>query len=123
MTDDEVLAKADEIKERSLAAMLRQQETIHNRIERMLESVYLGAAFPLEALRFAAFARCQCAAGLAYPKGCGPRESWVCSDILRGIAAPDTTHDEPKPFAFYEIKSEDQPSANGATTRPAPEGA
>ncbi len=30
------------------------------------------------------------------------------------------THTDRLPFVFYEIKSEGQPSANGATTRPGP---
>jgi hypothetical protein len=94
----------------------------------------------VERLVFAAYTRCQCGAGVAYdPTGevhspqvnPGPPPciggSWECSDILlyyggalsdeekaRSIAA---THDSAFPFAFYEIKSEDQPSANGATTR------
>lgn len=49
---------------------------------------------------------------------------WDCTAVLRGIASAnekneDGTHKHPTfPFAFYEIKSENQPSAYGATTRP-----
>lgn len=70
-------------------------------------------------LRYAAYARCECGAGLAYPKGMSFQDvsSWDCSDILTGRAKPGTKHSAKYPFAFYEIKSEDQPSANGATTR------
>lgn len=79
-------------------------------------------------LLYAATARCCCGAGLAYAptdKGTGPFKGpsqWDCSDILTGRAIPSgqpgsVKHDEPAPFAFYEIKSENQPSANGATTR------
>lgn len=75
-------------------------------------------------LRYAAFERCACGAGMAYPKGEPLTEinSWECSDILTGRAlAKDleckNIHTGQMPFAFYEVKSEDQPSANGATTR------
>lgn len=82
-------------------------------------------------LLYAATARCACGAGLAYaPSDPGDPSSpfkrpsaWECSDILTGRAIPSgqpgaKTHDEPAPFAFYEIKSENQPSAQGLTTRP-----
>jgi hypothetical protein len=84
-------------------------------------------------LRYAARARCQCGAGLAYaPADPGSPDSvfkgpsaWDCSDILTGRAVPSgqpgaKMHDGPAPFAFYEIRSEDQPSADGETTRPEP---
>lgn len=78
-----------------------------------------------EELRYAADLRCQCGAGMAYVKE--PMNmwgSWVCSDILAGRASLDrtVTHSSPKHFAYYEIKSEDQPSAYGATTRPKKDG-
>lgn len=76
-----------------------------------------GLPFKDEDLIYAAFARCKkCNAGMAYPKGCGPSHQWTCSDVLKGIGT-DGGH-EALPFAFYEVKSENQPSANGATTRP-----
>ena len=76
-------------------------------------------------LRYAATSRCPCGAGLAYPLDSGIHGSWDCSDILTGRAVPSgdpgaVQHTDRLPFAFYEIKSEDQPSANGATTRPRP---
>jgi hypothetical protein len=48
---------------------------------------------------------------------------WDCSAILTGEAIPvgqpgAVKHEARLPFAFYEIKSENQPSARGATTRP-----
>lgn len=82
-------------------------------------------------LRYAATARCACGAGLAYaPTDTGEGtpfkgpSAWDCSDILTGRAIESgepgaKTHDEAAPFAFYEIKDESQPSARGATTRPA----
>jgi hypothetical protein len=70
-------------------------------------------------LIYSAGSRCEkCKAGLAYPKGCGGNHQWTCSAVLKGIGT-DRGHSA-YPFAFYEIKSEQQPSANGATTRPKP---
>jgi hypothetical protein len=74
-------------------------------------------------LTYAATARCPCGAGLAYDDTCvqdpfnGP-SYWDCSAILLGTADRDAQHTDRLPFAFYEIKSEGQPSALGATTRP-----
>lgn len=77
-----------------------------------------------EELRYSATSRCDCGAGLAYPKGKPFIEinCWDCSDILTGRALlkdPEckNIHAGQLPFAFYEIKSEDQPSAMGKTTR------
>ena len=67
---------------------------------------------------WAATARCRCGAGFCYPKF--TRDShgaWFCSAILLGTAAADSEHDKAKPFAFWSIKSDEQPSANGASTR------
>lgn len=87
-----------------------------------------------ERLVYAAHSRCPCGAGLAYdPAGevgkledspfRGP-DCWDCSAILLGTAVArgepgSAQHTDKLPFAFYEIKSENQPSAGGATTRPA----
>lgn len=73
---------------------------------------------------WAAYDRCPCGAGLAYDpadKG-GVHGAWDCSDILLGKATPkdepgSVQHTGRLPFAFYEIKSDTQPSANGASTR------
>lgn len=85
-----------------------------------------------ERLVYAAVARCPCGAGLAYDPagevggedGPFPRpNAWDCSSILLGTAAlkgqpGSVQHTGVLPFAFYEIKSERQPSARGETTRP-----
>lgn len=82
----------------------------------------------LKHMTFAATARCPCGAGLAYDETCvqepfrGP-SYWDCSAILLGDAIPSgqpgsVQHTAQLPFAFWEIKSEHQPSAAGATTRP-----
>lgn len=84
-------------------------------------------------LTYAATTRCPCGAGLAYPTdGPGDPDSplnwpfngyWDCSAILLGEAIESgqeksVQHTAQLPFSFYEIKSENQPSAEGATTRP-----
>ena len=68
-------------------------------------------------LVFAAYVRCECGCGFAYPKKIGMHGAWYCSGILLGEADAKAAHTSPMPFMFYEIKSENQPSANGATTR------
>lgn len=73
------------------------------------------------ALIYAADSRCPCGAGLAYPRHVGPRGYWDCADILTGRAVPgEKEHTAKLPFTFYEVKSEQQPSASGRTTRPHP---
>lgn len=68
-------------------------------------------------LIYAATNRCPCGAGLAYIPGHEDR-AWDCSKILLGTADEEVTHTAKLPFIFYEIKSEQQPSADGRTTRP-----
>lgn len=71
-------------------------------------------------LVWAATARCRCGAGFCYVKFLHDMHgSWLCSAIVLGTASADSEHDRAKPFTFWSIKSADQPSANGATTRPA----
>jgi hypothetical protein len=80
-------------------------------------------------LLYSATARCPCGEGLAYPEGIGldartpDQNAWDCAGILTGRAIPkgdpgSVQHTARLPFVFYEIKSEGQPSAQGATTRP-----
>ena len=99
----------------------QEEEEVNNKIKRCEA---LQDKFSLDELIYSAHSRCECGAGMAYPKGVGIRGSWVCGDILLGRALPASNpdskvHSGSLPFAFYEIKSEQQPSANGATTRPA----
>lgn len=80
-------------------------------------------------LTWAATDRCPCGAGLAYDESCQLEDVpqvwpyngyWECSAILLGTAVPgEATHTAKLPFAYYSIKSDNQPSANGRTTRPA----
>ena len=68
---------------------------------------------------FSATARCRCGAGFCYPNAAKDSHgAWLCSAIFLGMAAAGSEHDAAKPFAFWEIKGEGQPSANGQTTRP-----
>jgi hypothetical protein len=80
-----------------------------------------GAPFTDADLRYAAHTRCkECQAGLAYPKDAGMHHHWDCSRVLKGEVVRAEWDKHPAfPFVFYEIKSEGQPSACGATTRPA----
>lgn len=76
-----------------------------------------------EELEYAAFAKCPCGAGLAHHKDIGVWGYWDCSDILTDRAIPlghpgSLQHTDRLPFSLYEVKSERQPSAGGATTRP-----
>lgn len=97
--------------------------TIHQKSEEETEEKIkrcyrLEDKFEPAELNFAAYTRCPCGHGMAYPKSTGSRGSWNCSAILLGIADVKATHEAELPFAFYSIKSEGQPSAGGATTRP-----
>ena len=73
--------------------------------------------FSEDELIFAAFNRCPCGYGLAYPKNCTLNHYWDCAGILMDKASKSIRHAARLPFMYYEIKSEDQPSANGSTTR------
>lgn len=73
--------------------------------------------FTDEELRYSATDLCPCGHGIAYPVQCGFTHYWDCSAILKGIADPSVEHCGKLPFVFYEIKSEQQPSAQGRTTR------
>jgi hypothetical protein len=84
---------------------------------RIQKCLRLKDKFAPDELVFAAFTRCECGAGMAYPKNIGAWGSWHCSAILLGEADPKVMHSGELPFNLYEVKSENQPSANGATTR------
>lgn len=98
----------------------------HEEVKSKIGRVVTGKdCFKVDELVFAATNRCVCGAGLAYPKKTGPWGEWDCSAVLLGqVADPLEKLENGKfkhatyPFSFYEIKSENQPSANGATTRP-----
>lgn len=95
-------------------------EAVENKVQRCLKG---EDKFELSELVFAATVRCECGAGMAYPKNTGVHGRWDCSDILLGRAIHSgqegsKTHSSAMPFMFYEIKSEHTNSAYGATTRP-----
>lgn len=106
------------------AAYIAAAVKVESRIARINQGDR-SAAFTDDDLVYAAQSRCTCGAGLAYPKDSSPSGSWHCSDILTYRAATADRaeakpHDRPFPFSVYSIKSENQPSAHGATTRPQP---
>jgi hypothetical protein len=110
----EAIAKRDEAEKVINAYGKQSIENFKARWERFDKH---NEFFKDEDLIYSAYAVCEkCNAGLAYPKDCGPGHQWTCSNVLKGIGT-DKGHSA-YPFAFYEIKSEGQPSANGATTRP-----
>ena len=92
-----------------------------------------SVAYKEEDLVYAAYSRCKCGAGMAYLKDSWSRGFWACSAQLKHEAAdnvvmvasdvfasdlPDFTHSPALMFAFWDMKSELQPSAHGVTTRP-----
>ena len=88
--------------------------------ERLRIAKLKGGDFTVDELRFAATLRCPCGAGMAYPVGAmNMQGTWDCSAILMGTALTEVEHDPGLPFIFHDVKSEDQPSAEGKTTRPA----
>ena len=78
-------------------------------------------------LTYSATSRCPCGSGLAYGSMTYEKNSpfnkpysgyWDCAAIIDDTADKNVKHTAKLPFQFYEIKSENQPSANGRTTRP-----
>jgi hypothetical protein len=92
----------------------REAQTVEDRIKLCHRLKY---KFKEDELLFAAYTRCECGAGMAYPKNIVMHGAWYCSGILLGKVLPGSAHTAPMEFMFFEVKSEDQPSANGATTR------
>jgi hypothetical protein len=110
-----------------LRAEAAEHDTKSQELRKQARQIELDAlaAKPVdERLIYAAYARCPCGAGMAYDpaaeSGATIHGYWDCSAILLGKADDKVKHEARLPFAFYEIKSENQPSANGATTRPKP---
>lgn len=64
--------------------------------------------FTDDELTYSSTTLCPCGHGLAYPKNCGIHHYWDCSAILKGIADKDVQHTTQLPFAFYNIKSENE---------------
>lgn len=124
MSKEDLLAEVRDLeaklnaKREELNAIWREEGKVYE--ERIASANRGNGDFKLDELRFAAKDRCACGAGMAYPKDyMNPKGDWYCSAILRGVADREKRHTAPLSFLYYEIKSEDQPSAEGATTRPA----
>jgi hypothetical protein len=124
-SSDELYAEADALRKK--ADELSAEASGVRRAELLAKPL-------LQRLIFAATARCDCGAGLAYDPASegkpdlpfkGP-SAWECGDILlfetlsadKQAAVKAAVHTPALPFVFYEIKSENQPSASGRTTRP-----
>lgn len=101
--------------ERFHAASRELAEKVETDIQKALQG---NGPFLDTELVYAAAFRCLCGAGMAYPDGIALGGAWYCSAILKGEARREADHNAAHPFAFYEVKSEDQPSAYGQTTRP-----
>ena len=115
MTREELTTEAARLE--ANAKSLREQAS-------KLRHEELLATDKAERLVYAATARCPCGAGMAYDPAeeghgvfRGP-DAWDCSAILLGTADAAVKHEARLPFAFYDVKSEGQASANGRTTRP-----
>lgn len=122
--EDAVLEQARQITERRNAAYVEETKRVEARVLSLATHGVTAEhpAFADADLTYAATARCRCGAGFAYPNNSGMHGRWDCSAILKGAAAHGTEHDGALPFAFYSVKSEQQPSAGGVTTRPAAAG-
>lgn len=127
-----------DVAERSEDIALKRADELEAQANALRDEIYearrarLAAKPVLERLIYAAYDRCHCGAGMAYDptsRGDGPFKGpskWECGDILRfndlsedrQAQVKAATHTGGLPFAFYEIKSETQPSAAGASTRP-----
>jgi len=114
--EDAIIAQAEEIKKRRNAEYVKRGDEIKERVQLLHQKQ--GEPFTDADLIYSAWTKCVCGSGLAYPKNSGFHGAWDCSLILTGKAEAGTTHDPGYPFTFWDIKSEGQPSAGGATTRP-----
>lgn len=91
----------------------RRDEEAEKRIRQAKEGTRF---FQPDELVYAARSLCDCGHGMAYPKFTGINGEWNCSAVLRGIADRGE-HQTGLPFMFYEIKSENDNSEGGHTTR------
>lgn len=111
---EDAIAKMSEAKETIRAYRNQPDEDFKARWERFKKN---DEFFTDVDLIYSAGAKCdKCGAGLAYPKASQSLHQWFCSNFLKGVFK-DKGHSEYS-FDFYEIKSENDPSARGATTRP-----
>ena len=123
MSEKEEIKKEIEILENQIKPLKEKLEAIRkkegNWITGRLQDCWKGVGhFNENELLFSATAKCVCGGGLAYPTNqYNISGYWDCANVLTGNADFKKKHDR-FPFAFYAIKSEMQPSANGATTRP-----
>lgn len=112
---DKIEALQAELK--PLQEKLREIDTQEaNSCEAKVKACYaMKDKFTPDELRYSREAKCECGAGLAYPKATGLQEgAWHCSAILTGVADKKVLHTGRLPFSMYEVKSEN----DNQTTRP-----
>jgi len=107
---DQAVAAHDAAEETMKAFHKQEAEAFEHRMA-------TNPIFTEDELVFAAFNRCPCGYGLAYPKNCGMHHYWDCAGILLGKEDKTVTHTDQLPFSMYSVKSELQPSVQGQTTR------
>lgn len=76
-----------------------------------------GKAYSDEELFYSRTSLCPCGHGLAYVKGSGSQSFWDCSAIWKGIADVNIKHTDQLPFAFYNVKGEQEINGNMHSTR------
>lgn len=109
-------AKEDQKSSEEIIRNYHKQE--NERADSRFDEFTKGNHYNDDELLYAAYNLCPCGHGLAYPKECGYKARfWDCSAIWKGIADASVQHTDQLPFSFYNVKSENQPSANGNTTR------
>ncbi len=111
----------------ALADINAQIDTLTAKRDKLAAEIHAGHKTFADGLIFSATARCKCGAGLCYEEGkTGLGGAWTCSVCVLADRANlpmegwDKSAHQAFPFREYEIKSEDQPSAMGQTTRSEP---
>jgi len=96
---------------------VQQQSAFEARHERYRKGLQ---PYTEDELYFSRDKRCDCGYGLAYPNSCGPGHEWDCAGILMGVADPTYTHTAVLPFAFYDIKGENDEMTTRGSVLPNP---
>lgn len=119
MITEEEYKKASRLKdecEETMRAYHAQQDDIRN--ERYKEFLTGKAPYKDEELFYSRNSLCPCGHGLAYVEKCGSNQRyWDCSAILKGIADENVEHVGQLPFAFYDVKGEQEINGVKQTTR------
>ncbi|GAB1376888.1 hypothetical protein MASR1M48_17400 [Lactococcus petauri] len=119
MITEEQYKEASETKEACEKIMheyhVQQNEIANKRYKEFQEG---NAPYTDEELYYSRESLCPCGHGLAYVKKCGSEQKyWDCSAILKGIADSSVQHTGQLPFAFYDVKGEQEYEGQVRTTR------